>query len=81
MPNSDDLRAVRRAAKKLARAQEEFDASIRKAAALGLSHRQIASAAGRTHPTIKKIIDEGGETLRVIMPMAFAAAGAAGIAS
>lgn len=50
-------RALRRVARKLAEAQQERDRLIRQAIAEGGSLRQVADAAGLTHPGVKKIVE------------------------
>ena len=50
------LRQVARAAKRKREADSEYDQTIRRAARLGLSHREIASAGEVSHGTVRAIL-------------------------
>ena len=53
---ADVLRQVARAAKRKRDADDEYEQAIRRAGRLGLSHREIASAADVSHGTVRAIL-------------------------
>ena len=57
------LRQVARAAKRKREADSEYDQTIRRAARLGLSHREIAGAGEVSHGTVRAILARATPTL------------------
>jgi DNA-binding NarL/FixJ family response regulator len=58
---ADVLRQVARAAKRKRDADDEYEQAIRRAERLGLSHREIASAADVSHGTVRAILAHDAE--------------------
>ena len=55
VPESPELRKVRSAAQKAVSAREQMIAAMRDARAAGISLRDIATAAGTTHETVRTL--------------------------
>jgi DNA-directed RNA polymerase specialized sigma24 family protein len=53
---SELLRQVTRAAKRMREAARDYEVAIRRAGRVGLSHREIASAAEVTHGTVRAVL-------------------------
>ena len=58
--SGDVLRQVTRAAKRKRDADSEYEQAVARAARLGLSHREIASAAEVSHGTVRAILARTG---------------------
>ena len=65
---TDILRRVERAAKRKREADTDYDHTIDRAARLGLSHREIATAAEVTHGTIRAILTRADATMATTQP-------------
>jgi DNA-directed RNA polymerase specialized sigma24 family protein len=67
---TDILRRVERAAKRKREVDTDYDHAIDRAACLGLSHREIASAANVTHGTVRAILTRAETTTATGQPEA-----------
>jgi hypothetical protein len=67
---TDTLRRVERAAKRKREADVDYEHAIDRASRLGLSHREIASAAQVTHGTVRAILTRSETTTAAAQPPA-----------